>query len=187
MEAALVSRDIVGVQDFVLLEDFGNIDAFIENLRKRFRENLIYVSKNTSSSDIRMECTDRLQPQCLAGGMCSNCVKPNVAFETILTWFIGSDDAVRMARFVGILRRACIRPVAVLMRLTSDTTWIGLALSAGCARAYTYTHAHTHTRAGTRMRQTSLLCIHVIDLCNALSPVLWVISARYTPELSSIQ
>lgn len=43
MEAALVARDVVGVQDFVLLEDFNNIDAFIDNLRKRFRENLIYV------------------------------------------------------------------------------------------------------------------------------------------------
>lgn len=44
MEAALQSRDKVGVQDFVLLEDHTNIDAFLENLRKRFQENLIYVS-----------------------------------------------------------------------------------------------------------------------------------------------
>ena len=47
MEAALVARDVVGVQDFVLLEDFGNIDAFVENLRKRFKEDLIYVREKT--------------------------------------------------------------------------------------------------------------------------------------------
>lgn len=43
MEAALHARDRVGVQDFVLLEDYTNIDAFVDNLRKRFSENLIYV------------------------------------------------------------------------------------------------------------------------------------------------
>ena len=45
MEKGLHERDRVGVQDFVLLEDFESEEAFIENLRKRFRENLIYVSK----------------------------------------------------------------------------------------------------------------------------------------------
>ena len=45
MERGLHERDRVGVQDFVLLEDFESEEAFIENLRKRFRENLIYVSK----------------------------------------------------------------------------------------------------------------------------------------------
>ncbi|XP_033231321.1 unconventional myosin IC isoform X2 [Belonocnema kinseyi] len=43
MERGLHERDRVGVQDFVLLEDFENEKAFIENLRKRFRENLIYT------------------------------------------------------------------------------------------------------------------------------------------------
>lgn len=43
MERDLHQRDRVGVQDFVLLEDFQNEQAFIDNLRKRFRENLIYV------------------------------------------------------------------------------------------------------------------------------------------------
>ncbi|KAG8036077.1 hypothetical protein G9C98_004656 [Cotesia typhae] len=43
MERDLHQRDRVGVQDFVLLEDFQNEQAFIENLRKRFRENLIYT------------------------------------------------------------------------------------------------------------------------------------------------
>lgn len=45
MERGLHERDRVGVQDFVLLEDFENEVAFIDNLRKRFNENLIYVSK----------------------------------------------------------------------------------------------------------------------------------------------
>lgn len=44
MEAALHARDRVGVQDFVLLEDFQSERAFVENLEKRFKENLIYVS-----------------------------------------------------------------------------------------------------------------------------------------------
>ncbi len=44
MESALTARDRVGVQDFVLLENHTSEVAFIENLRKRFKENLIYVS-----------------------------------------------------------------------------------------------------------------------------------------------
>ncbi|XP_041850351.1 unconventional myosin-Ic-like isoform X2 [Melanotaenia boesemani] len=43
MESALAARDRVGVQDFVLLENFTSEAAFIENLRKRFKENLIYT------------------------------------------------------------------------------------------------------------------------------------------------
>ncbi|XP_063002760.1 unconventional myosin-Ic [Elgaria multicarinata webbii] len=43
MESALTARDRVGVQDFVLLENFNSEAAFIENLRKRFKENLIYT------------------------------------------------------------------------------------------------------------------------------------------------
>lgn len=43
MENALHSRDRVGVQDFVLLEDFESEKAFVENLRKRFKEDLIYT------------------------------------------------------------------------------------------------------------------------------------------------
>lgn len=44
MENELHRRDHTGVQDFVLLEDFTNSEAFVENLRKRFTANLIYVS-----------------------------------------------------------------------------------------------------------------------------------------------
>jgi myosin-1 len=43
MERDLHARDRVGVQDFVLLEDFQSVDAFVDNLRKRFKENLIYT------------------------------------------------------------------------------------------------------------------------------------------------
>ncbi|XP_072949566.1 unconventional myosin IC isoform X2 [Epargyreus clarus] len=43
MEHALQHRERVGVQDFVLLEDFRSEAAFIDNLRKRFNENLIYT------------------------------------------------------------------------------------------------------------------------------------------------
>ncbi|CAL1271380.1 unnamed protein product [Larinioides sclopetarius] len=43
MENQLHARDKVGVQDFVLLEDFRNENAFINNLKKRFQENLIYT------------------------------------------------------------------------------------------------------------------------------------------------
>ncbi|XP_069082199.1 unconventional myosin-Ic isoform X1 [Pleurodeles waltl] len=43
MESALTARDRVGVQDFVLLENFTSEAAFIENLRKRFKEHLIYT------------------------------------------------------------------------------------------------------------------------------------------------
>lgn len=43
MERGLHERDRVGVQDFVLLEDFQSETAFIDNLRKRFNEDLIYT------------------------------------------------------------------------------------------------------------------------------------------------
>ncbi|KAJ7309855.1 hypothetical protein JRQ81_007929 [Phrynocephalus forsythii] len=43
MEGALVARDRVGVQDFVLLDAYTSEAAFLDNLRKRYRENLIYT------------------------------------------------------------------------------------------------------------------------------------------------
>uniref|UniRef100_A0A452GUT7 Uncharacterized protein n=1 Tax=Gopherus agassizii TaxID=38772 RepID=A0A452GUT7_9SAUR len=43
MEGALVARDRVGVQDFVLLDSHTSEAAFLDNLRKRYRENLIYT------------------------------------------------------------------------------------------------------------------------------------------------
>lgn len=52
MERSLHDRDRVGVQDCVLLEDFTSETAFIENLKKRFKENLIYVSLSLKSSFI---------------------------------------------------------------------------------------------------------------------------------------
>uniref|UniRef100_A0A8C3AFE3 Myosin Ic, paralog a n=1 Tax=Cyclopterus lumpus TaxID=8103 RepID=A0A8C3AFE3_CYCLU len=41
--SALTARDRVGVQDFVLLEKYNSEAALIENLRRRFGENLIYT------------------------------------------------------------------------------------------------------------------------------------------------
>ncbi|XP_027720908.1 unconventional myosin-Ih [Vombatus ursinus] len=43
MEGALTARDKVGVQDFVLLDSYTSESAFVDNLRKRYRENLIYT------------------------------------------------------------------------------------------------------------------------------------------------
>lgn len=45
MEGGLHTRDKAGVQDFVLLEDYTNEDAFIDNLQKRYDSDLIYVSR----------------------------------------------------------------------------------------------------------------------------------------------
>ncbi|XP_006870566.1 PREDICTED: unconventional myosin-Ih [Chrysochloris asiatica] len=43
MEGALTARDKVGVQDFVLLDAYTSESAFVDNLHKRFSENLIYT------------------------------------------------------------------------------------------------------------------------------------------------
>ncbi|CAL8120285.1 unnamed protein product [Orchesella dallaii] len=43
MENALENRDTFGVSDAVLLDDPDNTDEFIENLRKRFRGDIIYT------------------------------------------------------------------------------------------------------------------------------------------------
>ncbi|KAK9503588.1 hypothetical protein O3M35_010117 [Rhynocoris fuscipes] len=43
MEKSLHERDRVGVQDSVLLDDYRNEKTFVENLRKRFKENIIYT------------------------------------------------------------------------------------------------------------------------------------------------
>lgn len=43
MEHSLQHRDKVGVEDAILLEDYTNTDSFIDNLHKRFNENLIYT------------------------------------------------------------------------------------------------------------------------------------------------
>lgn len=53
MERGLHERDRVGVQDFVLLEDFRSESAFIDNLRKRFKEDLIYVSRKYIINTLR--------------------------------------------------------------------------------------------------------------------------------------
>ncbi|XP_035464320.2 unconventional myosin-Ih isoform X1 [Scophthalmus maximus] len=43
MEASLTARDRVGIQDFVLLDAYTSETAFLDNLKKRFHENLIYT------------------------------------------------------------------------------------------------------------------------------------------------
>ncbi|XP_054157929.1 unconventional myosin-Ic-like [Oppia nitens] len=43
MESELHARDRVGVEDFVLLEDYTDPNAFMDNLKKRSKENLIYT------------------------------------------------------------------------------------------------------------------------------------------------
>uniref|UniRef100_A0A3B3QXB4 Myosin IH n=1 Tax=Paramormyrops kingsleyae TaxID=1676925 RepID=A0A3B3QXB4_9TELE len=43
LEGALIARDRVGIQDFVLLDAFTSETAFLDNLKKRFNENLIYT------------------------------------------------------------------------------------------------------------------------------------------------
>ena len=48
MEGALTARDRVGVQDLVLLDTHTSESALLDNLRKRFHENLIYVRVRSS-------------------------------------------------------------------------------------------------------------------------------------------
>lgn len=43
MEKGLHERDLVGLQDFILLEDYESDSVFIDNLKKRFQANLIYT------------------------------------------------------------------------------------------------------------------------------------------------
>lgn len=55
MERDLNEREKAGVPDAVLLEDYKNEDVFIENLEKRFNENIIYVSRNSRQWHHRSE------------------------------------------------------------------------------------------------------------------------------------
>ncbi|XP_073670913.1 unconventional myosin-Ih [Paramisgurnus dabryanus] len=43
LEGALIARDRVGIQDFVLLDAHNSETAFLDNLKKRFSEDLIYT------------------------------------------------------------------------------------------------------------------------------------------------
>ncbi|EPY87348.1 unconventional myosin-Ih [Camelus ferus] len=58
MEGALTARDKVGVQDFVLLDAYTSESAFLDNLRKRFSENLIYVTYAVADNAYRMMCSE---------------------------------------------------------------------------------------------------------------------------------
>lgn len=55
MESALSARDRVGVQDFLLLENHNSEAAFIENLRRRYREGLIYVRHTQAPAQLQPE------------------------------------------------------------------------------------------------------------------------------------
>lgn len=49
LEGALIARDRVGIQDFVLLDAHNSETAFLDNLKKRFTEDLIYVSQTSKT------------------------------------------------------------------------------------------------------------------------------------------
>jgi len=52
MEQELHKRERAGVADAVLLEDYKSENTFIENLEKRFNENIIYVREVLGWSDV---------------------------------------------------------------------------------------------------------------------------------------
>jgi hypothetical protein len=66
LRTQLTEKDKVGVQDFVLLQDYTSQDAFINNLKIRFNANLIYVRLHACllvflcspalSADIHRQC-----------------------------------------------------------------------------------------------------------------------------------
>lgn len=55
MEGALTARDHVGIQDFVLLDETTEL-AFLNNLKKRFSKDLIYVSFAPFPALCTVEC-----------------------------------------------------------------------------------------------------------------------------------
>lgn len=84
MESALTARDRVGVQDFVLLENYTSEAAFIENLRKRFKENLIYVSESINKA-LSVDCSG---PIPLGGGpVLDGDFVWNLFSRTLFSWF----------------------------------------------------------------------------------------------------
>lgn len=48
LEGALIARDRVGIQDFVLLDAHNSETAFLDNLKKRYSEDLIYVREKST-------------------------------------------------------------------------------------------------------------------------------------------
>ena len=66
MERDLHARDRVGLQDFVLLEDFQSVDAFVDTLRKRLNEKLIYVSRQYYCMSLDIMSQQKLLG-CMAG------------------------------------------------------------------------------------------------------------------------
>lgn len=76
MEAALLERDKVGVQDFVLLHDHLSLTEFLENLEKRFKHDLIYVSRLMSLPFDMMLC--------MAWSCCNVCQTSNCKISKAL-------------------------------------------------------------------------------------------------------
>lgn len=56
VEGSLTARDRVGIQDFVFLNAYTSESAFLDNLRKRFHNNLIYVSLSSTRSPEISHC-----------------------------------------------------------------------------------------------------------------------------------
>uniref|UniRef100_A0A668AIM0 Myosin Ic, paralog a n=1 Tax=Myripristis murdjan TaxID=586833 RepID=A0A668AIM0_9TELE len=95
MESALTARDRVGVQDFVLLENYTSEAAFIENLRRRFKESLIYfyaLSDNTYRS-MRTERKD----QCILISGESGAGKTEASKKILLYYAVTCPAHDRMA------------------------------------------------------------------------------------------
>lgn len=55
LERALTARDRVGIQDMVLLDALNSETAFLDNLKKRFSEDLIYVSLGWPENRVHLE------------------------------------------------------------------------------------------------------------------------------------
>lgn len=65
LERALTARDRVGVQDLVLLDAHNSETAVLDNLKKRFSEDLIYVSLGWPENRVHSESRLFLSPRSL--------------------------------------------------------------------------------------------------------------------------
>uniref|UniRef100_A0A672GHL0 Unconventional myosin-Ih-like n=1 Tax=Salarias fasciatus TaxID=181472 RepID=A0A672GHL0_SALFA len=86
MEASLTARDRVGIQDFVLLDAYTSESAFLDNLRKRFHENLIYVSPSCALSFLDIMPMYLLEPNSFGHSTSSYALADNV-FRTMQSEF----------------------------------------------------------------------------------------------------
>uniref|UniRef100_A0A668AWQ0 Myosin Ic, paralog a n=1 Tax=Myripristis murdjan TaxID=586833 RepID=A0A668AWQ0_9TELE len=96
MESALTARDRVGVQDFVLLENYTSEAAFIENLRRRFKESLIYLFNVCSYNTYRSMRTER-KDQCILISGESGAGKTEASKKILLYYAVTCPAHDRMA------------------------------------------------------------------------------------------